>query len=935
MRRALRTLILIVAGGAPAVHAASFPPHLRFRSLVAPRVTVHFHHGLEMQAREAAALATEILARHEARYGQRLGRVQVVLADTDDDPNGFASPLPYPMVHVRAAAPDGSDEFGNHDSWLRLVLTHELAHVVHLEQARGLPGFGRKVFGRAPFLFLNASAATWMVEGLATFEETEGTAFGRGRNPDSRMVVRMAALEGDFPGEDRAVAGLDRWPAGQAAYLFGEAFLRDLTEKTGPDTLPSLSRVHAGRPLPFLDDRTAAKVTGRSFHALWKSWRAGQERAAAAEAERLAAPGLTASRALTRTGVRQTTPRFSPDGRLIAYTSGTLTRLRGIRVMRADGTGDRLITSRNGGTALAWTPDGRWLVYDEPDTHRLFATYSDLRAVEVATGRRRRLTRGARAQDPDVAPDGRAVVFVRQTGDGSELATIGLDGQGQRDLTRSERGVQWSHPRFSPRGDVVAASRWRPGGWLDVVLVDASTGEVQTLLEDRAKDVEPAWTPDGSHVVVRSDRDGVSNVYALRLADRRLSRLTRVLGGAFAPEVSPDGGTLAFASYSARGYDLHVTGLDLASAPEAEPFRDEHPPTPPEPPPVEARDKPYRPLSALLPRFWTPYFETTSEETRLGAATGGVDPLFRHLWALDARYGLDSRQVSTRGFYQYDRFWPTFAVALEDARDLAEGEVVRTRELTLRASVPLSRSLRSSQSLGVAWRRSRQWADADPEPFDLGGLEATWAFSSSRRYAYSVSSTDGVRLRLSYLREASGLGSDLALSKVYGDARAYLRLGAKGALALRAGGGTTIGEERFKRPYAVGGFPDGALFDIVRTNLSVLRGYPDDAFTGRRFAHANLELRLPLAHPQRGLRSLPFFLRHAHAAVFVDAAHAWDDGRGHPSFRLRDARTGAGAALGFDWNLGHALPLSVSVGVARGFAEGGQTRAYVRTGASF
>ena len=39
----------------------------------------------------------------------------------------------------------------------------------------------------------------------------------------------MAALEGDFPSEDQAVYGLDRWPAGQATYLFGEAFLRDLS----------------------------------------------------------------------------------------------------------------------------------------------------------------------------------------------------------------------------------------------------------------------------------------------------------------------------------------------------------------------------------------------------------------------------------------------------------------------------------------------------------------------------------------------------------------------------------------------------------------------------------------------------------------------------------------------------------------------------------
>ena len=110
-------------------------------------------------------------------------------------------------------APDGTDDFGNHEGWLRLVLTHELAHTVHLEEARGLWGFGRKLFGRAPFLFPNSLAMSWMIEGLATYEETELTAFGRGRNPDSQMVLRMAALEGRFPKEDQAIYALDAWPA--------------------------------------------------------------------------------------------------------------------------------------------------------------------------------------------------------------------------------------------------------------------------------------------------------------------------------------------------------------------------------------------------------------------------------------------------------------------------------------------------------------------------------------------------------------------------------------------------------------------------------------------------------------------------------------------------------------------------------------------------
>jgi len=80
-------LLLALSSALPA-RAASFPPELQFRSLSTPRVTVHYHQGLEALAREAAALATEILEAHERRYGRRVGRVQIVLVDVEDDPNG-------------------------------------------------------------------------------------------------------------------------------------------------------------------------------------------------------------------------------------------------------------------------------------------------------------------------------------------------------------------------------------------------------------------------------------------------------------------------------------------------------------------------------------------------------------------------------------------------------------------------------------------------------------------------------------------------------------------------------------------------------------------------------------------------------------------------------------------------------------------------------
>lgn len=928
--------VLLLAALPRVVPAASFPPDLRFRSVSTGRVTVHYHQGLEPLAREAAALATELLEAHEARYGLRVGRVQVVLADVEDEPNGFASPLPYPLVHVRAVAPRGADDFGNHDGWLRLVLSHELAHVVHLEEARGVLRLGRRALGRAPFLFPNGATPTWMLEGLATFEETEATAFGRGRNPDVRMVLRMEALERGLPRADEAVGGLDRWPGGAAPYLFGESFVRYLTERFGPETLPDLSRVHAERPFPFLDDLTALKVTGASFATRWSEWRADVGAELEGEAARLGRAGLTASRPLTTRGVRQYGARFSPRGDLVAYTNRSLTRFRAIHLVRPDGSGDRFLLRRNGGSALSFSPDGGRIVFDEPDVHRRFSTRFDLHVAEVATGHRRRLTRGVRAREPDVSRSG-LVVFVRQEADRSELAVMGLDGGEPRDLTRSAPGTQWSNPRWSPSGDGVVAARLAPGGWLDLVSLDPDTGALAELTHDRAKDVEPAFTPDGAEVLFRSDRDGVSNLYALRLADRRLRRVTNVLGGAFAPDVAPDGRRVAFASYTARGYDVHV--MDLAAEGEPAPaFHDPYPPAPVAPAPAPATDTPYAPLPHLRPRFWTPYVTGSAGRLRIGAATGGADPLLRHVYGLGAHATTGGVGPGVQAYYQYDRFLPTLTAVVEDTRDRVVGDaaetIVRDRSVTLRAAFPLVRRVRWSQSLSLAWRRERETLEngRGAQAFDLGGLEAAWSLSTARLYPYSISPIDGTRLRVSYLKEDPTLGGAVSLGKLVADVRTYRRLfGETDTLALAAGGGATFGGgEAAARSFAVGGFPDGGLFDVFRTNHAVLRGYDDGQFRGGRFAHANLEYRFPLGHPQRGAGTAPAFVRHLHAAVFADAAHAWTD-----RLRWRDVKTAAGFALGADVYLAHALPFTGTVGVAQGFSREGDTTFYVRAGLAF
>ncbi len=97
------------------------------------------------------------------------------------------------------------------------------------------------------------------------------------------------------------------------------------------------------------------------------------------------------------------------------------------------------------GVGFDWTPDGRTIVFDGLMDSTGDAVYrlSHLYAVDVATGATRRLTERPGAwSNPAVSPDGRLVAFegydsTAATSSTSDLYVIGFDGTGLRNLSRA------------------------------------------------------------------------------------------------------------------------------------------------------------------------------------------------------------------------------------------------------------------------------------------------------------------------------------------------------------------------------------------------------------------------------------------------------------------------------------------------------------------
>ena len=916
--RALLLLLLLLLLGvspAPAEASSRYDPRLRFRTVSVGRFDIHFHQGEEAEARRLAGFIEEAAAGVDASIGPPDGRVQVILVDQDDLSNGWATPLPYNTIEINAAAPSASSIIGNTDDWLRLVFVHEYAHIAHLSRAGGWAAGLRKVFGRMPLLFPNLFQPVWGIEGIATWQESAATGAGRVPAGDFRLLLDRAAAAGMLEPLDRVNGGNVDWPSGNTPYLYGAYFHEYLAGRYGKETLRRLAD-ETSRQLPFLASRAYRRVYGRSLGELWREFaEAVDERAAGLQTD-------TRGTRLTTHGFIVAGPRFTPKGRLF-YSVRHPHGFPALMEWRGEAGAPRRVVDRYGGTRIGVAGDG--LIVDDLELEESVALRSDLYLIDPDEGTRQRLTRGARALDPDVAPDGRTVAFTIQMSDRRALATLALTGgrASAPDLLISEPGTHVAAPAWSPDGKSIAIERRARGRRSEIVLVNPRNGQPRVLasLPD-GRAATPAWMPDGRALLFAAARGREPfRIYRVTLETGELAVLEGTGASALAPAVSPDGTTLVYVGYTEAGYDLFslpLAGAHWTPVPVAAPAGTADPDPVRDAPPPAWNPREYSPLPTLAPRFWTPIVESDGDELMAGALTAGADVLGRHAYMVQGGWSTRARP-DWFAAYTYDRWRPIlFASASDDTDPFRDGEL-RAREanagLLLRAD-----RLRSSLAALAAWHVARERLECTGCAALPGGTDRTRSairaggrYSSARSYGYSISAEEGTQIALTAEVPSAALGSDGTGWSLTADARRYLAVRPRHAvLAVRAAGASSWGDERARQLFsAAGSGPQGGGFGFGLDAIGLLRGYEPDAVVGTRAATASVDLRLPLRRIDRGIGTVPLFARVVHGALFVDAGQAWFE-RARP----RDLRTAAGIELSVDLVVGFELPVTFTAGAA-------------------
>jgi hypothetical protein len=613
----------------------------------------------------------------------------------------------------------------------------------------------------------------------------------------------------------------------------------------------------------------------------------------------------------------------------------------------------------NGESVASFTPEGG-VVFGAPEITKNVYLFGDLASLApgkrssfgLPDGGRKRLTSGLRAADPAVSPDGRRVAFVINRAGTRSLHIADLRDDAVvdvRPLVPAAFGEQAFTPRWSPDGTHVAYSVWKRGGLRDVRYVDVRDGTWRDVTSDRAVDGAPSFSADGRYLFFHSDRTGISNVLAWEVETARFFQVTNVVSGAYMPEPSPDGKTLAYVGYTSAGFDLFAMPLDPSTWTEAPAYADDHPPAPV----VTDRrweSKPYSPWSTLWPRRYGVQITEGSFGRVFILNTAQSDLTGFHSLALNMLVEQEKPELQGSLSYGYGRL--PFDMGLSVFRSLAPrgGYALGGYQPTVvQETAGLSSSIgytqaaaADSRSYSITHSVARTGAEL-PVPIDkldpyetpsfparglTSSVSLRYSYTNAERYGWSLGAERGYSLGLGLDVTDPALGSDFQGFVTNADFTTYALLPwlRHHALALHAGAGTSGGAFPGRGAFYVGSFVDLPVVDTVRNVLIqggiTLRGYPSVIVSGRSYALGNVEYRFPIVNLDRGPSTLPIFLNRISGNVFVDYGSAFD---------LLDTakfKTGTGAELWFDSTLGYVASFTFRLGFATGLASGGIDKLY-------
>ena len=892
-------------------------------------------------------------------------RLSVVINDKTDLTNGYATRIPYPHIMAYPVMPGPEDSLADTGDWAFELLAHEYTHILNFEPARGIMKPLRFIFGNiiAPNLLL----PTWWKEGLAVQMETRLGKHGRLRSIYQDASIRAMVDDETFFTFDLAQVNevMPSWPEGARPYLFGSLMWSEIIAEHGDKVIDEINQRQAGR-VPYFVEQPARDYFGKNYVTQYGDALKQTSELALEQLKTLREVNPTPAVIAKDSYQYLSAPAVSPDGKKLAMITQDDSKNRSVKILSRDDLSQSFLDSKKADTIekfdqnlappmqndepmsgsiqrVSWFPDSTRLIYDKINLVNRVESFSDLHVYNFETKKTENLTRGLRAREPAVSPDGKLVAFIKLSGGKTQLATLKLDAvkKTYHIVFSPALEERVSYPTFIDNHDIGFSYR-NAIGEEHLYRYNAETNKVSEILSQFPDARFAKMTSEG--LIFTSSRNGTHNVY---LASKDLSTahpITHTLTAYFMSDLDPSRKDLFATTMTSGGFKIATMQKeDWEKTPKDLPYikplmNDRYPAVTNDSEATntakglvaKADISDYSPYHYLWPQYWIPFIVSSSSDTGLviQAQTSGFDPLKKHSYTLLGSWDTLINKGSIVGSYLNQTTSLPFVIGAYHTSSYLGDVNNQIEDSSISAAVlpdMFWMSRYASLQVGVQhFERTTETPTGNASTKRMGPF-AMLAYTNYTQAGAQISPESGLGVYLGaydYVPYEDYLHTWQFL--VGGEKYFSYFLPKHHALMVRAKGVYTV--DRIPSVYGVSTdslvyIPDNPLPEYI------MRGYQRGQFYGRNLVNVNLEYRFPFWNIYGGSGTDPLFIRRISGALVGDGVAAdgifLNDQTGvAESISMKRSFWSAGLEARFETTVGYSFPVTLVLGFYQAFNGG-------------
>jgi Tol biopolymer transport system component len=243
------------------------------------------------------------------------------------------------------------------------------------------------------------------------------------------------------------------------------------------------------------------------------------------------------------TNGRKIGPRFSPDGKKIAFWVGQTGVWSSEWLVDPDGKNARqLDATPDSGVLAGWSPDSRRIVYIGYQNGHM-----TLESLDIDSGIKAHLRDlGDNDSFYRLSPDGKQIAFNHWQDGVLNVWTQPVEGGPAKQLTFDKEGI--GYPIWAPDGKSIIAES-HPSSGSQIVWIPSDGGAPVQLTHDPGESFPRGWSPDGDKIVFAGLRDGIWNIYWVSRrtgAEKQITHYAKANAFVRYPDWSPRGDQIVY-----------------------------------------------------------------------------------------------------------------------------------------------------------------------------------------------------------------------------------------------------------------------------------------------------------------------------------------------------------------------------------------------------